>query len=748
MVTESDGILRIPFPSRFQGNSVSKSSPDVERFSRKEGLTAASANTLLEDSEGNTWVGTDGGLDRFRHRNLLWTELQPHDYFLNLVAGDHGDVWAGSSDILIRVPKRPTPQTGPRWSDFGYRDPNGAIWLWGGVTIDVESGDLWRWQNGQFVKVNLPDTAPVRAMARDGAGNLWVSIRGSGVFRQDHGVWKLVEIVKGQLHMTAYSALADSDGRVWLGYPELKKVGLWDHGTVHSFSAENGLTVGAVNVLAGRDQQVWVAGELGLACFKDGRFQTVEAADGVGFGNIAGLVATANEGLWFSSGAGIVHIPQGEVHSALANADHKVRYESYDLVSDLPEAPQGALRATGAVEGSDGILWFATPHGVARIDPAHIIRNPLPPPVSILSIVADGKSHSVSADLSLPPRIRDLHIDYTAVSLSIPERVRFRYRLEGVETEWRDAGARRTAFYTDPRPGSFRFHVIACNNDGVWNEAGAVTAFTIQPAFSQTYWFLGLCICAAGCLLWTLYLLRLKQATAQVRGRLEERLSERERIARELHDTLLQGFQGLTLHFQAAMKQIPEQEPARQTMDRALRFADQVLLEGRERVRDLRTDQATGNELSDLLASYGGELSQDRKIGFKMSVIGSPLSLHAVVQDDLYRIVREALSNAFQHSQASNIEVEVTYDPARVSVRVRDNGCGIDAKTLNGGRQGHWGLSGMRERARKISAQFSIWSNLGAGTEVDLSVPAKVAYVRTGNKSRWKWIKRGSQEAR
>jgi len=225
-------------------------------------------------------------------------------------------------------------------------------------------------------------------------------------------------------------------------------------------------------------------------------------------------------------------------------------------------------------------------------------------------------------------------------------------------------------------------------------------------------------------------------------------MAERERIARELHDTLLQGFQGLVLHFQAVLDQIPNGEPAQQTMKKALSQADQVLLEGRLRVRDLRAEGSTASELPQELAGYGEELAKDRAIAFKVTIVGSAQSLHPVVRDEIYRIAREALANAFRHSQASSIEVEIAYDHAAFWLRVRDNGSGIDQEILSNGRKGHWGLSGMRERAQTITAHLSIWSNPGAGTEIDLKVPAKVAYGRGSKRSPWNWIKRGASGVR
>jgi signal transduction histidine kinase len=289
---------------------------------------------------------------------------------------------------------------------------------------------------------------------------------------------------------------------------------------------------------------------------------------------------------------------------------------------------------------------------------------------------------------------------------------------------------------------------MASNNEGVWNKAEAVTGFMIQPALYQTYWFYALCICAALGLLWELYRLRLRQMSKQLQGRLEVRLAERERIARELHDTLLQGFHGLTLHFQAVMEQIPDREPARQSMKKALTYADAVLLEGRQRVRELRPEGSELHDLSQQIVAFGEELAKDRAIAFDVTVVGSPQALHPVASDEIYRIAREAMANAFRHSQAARIEVEITYDAANVCIRVRDNGEGIGPEILESGKEGHWGLSGMRERARSIGAQLIVLSNPGSGTEIDLTLPAKVAYVGAAKRRRWYWIARNKSGGR
>jgi signal transduction histidine kinase len=331
---------------------------------------------------------------------------------------------------------------------------------------------------------------------------------------------------------------------------------------------------------------------------------------------------------------------------------------------------------------------------------------------------------------------RDLHIGDTSPSFLIPQKVKFRYRLDGHDLDWQDADTRRQAFYTDLGPGKYRFRVIACNNDGVWNEAGAAVEFSILPTFYQTTWFLALCIASTLTVLYLLYLLRLRQVAQHVRGRMETRLAERERIARDLHDTLLQGVQGLILKVHAGLRQIPTEVPGRQTIEKALDYGDQVVAEGRDRVRDLRSTAG----LSDLSLAFqrvADEMRQDSSASVKTVVEGTKRELHPVVLEESYSIGREALVNALSHSEGQHVEVGIIYDPKQFRLRVRDDGRGIEPKILEkGSREGHWGLQGMRERAEKIGGQLEFWSRPGTGTEVELTVPAKTAYRSSAAKNK------------
>jgi signal transduction histidine kinase len=356
---------------------------------------------------------------------------------------------------------------------------------------------------------------------------------------------------------------------------------------------------------------------------------------------------------------------------------------------------------------SDGRLWFATTNGIFWIDPKRLKRNTLAPNVEVQSVVADGQRVELAPGMKVPVNVRDLQISYAAPALSIPERVKFRYQL-GAGEPWQEAGSRRTAYFTDLDPGDYMFRVIAANEDGVWNEQGATLHFIVPPAFYQTRWFYALCALACFALLTLAYKVRVRQVAAQVRGRLEARLAERERIARELHDTLLQGMQGLIWRFQAATDRIPGDEPARQLMEQSLDRADKLLGESRDKVKELRPAATDVADLAQAIATEGEQFAQLHPVSFKVSVQGERRDLHPIVREEGFLIAREALSNAFQHAQAKSIEAEVTYDDTTLHIRVRDDGQGISSAVLEGGRPGHFGLIGIRERAKKLGAQLDV----------------------------------------
>jgi signal transduction histidine kinase len=427
-----------------------------------------------------------------------------------------------------------------------------------------------------------------------------------------------------------------------------------------------------------------------------------------------------------------------------------LRYDLFDVQDGLPGYAQQGEDAS-AVAAADGRLWFATNHGIAWIDPDHLIKNRIPPNVVIRSVLADQRIYQSAGPMELSEGTRSVRIDYTALSLGEPERVRFRYKLEGADDTWRNAGNERSVRYANLRPGHYTFRVIASNSDGVWNEVGATVAFALRPAFYQTFWFLVLESVACLGILWLVLFVRLRQIThrehKRLEQRMEDRLNERTRIARELHDSLLQGFQGLMFRLQAVRELLPGRAgAAAESLDAALQMGDQAIGEGRNAVQDLRSSTFEEGDLATALGGLGAELAVGMEPqatpAYRVMVEGKPRELNPNVRDEIYRIAREAVRNAYQHANARRIETEVTFGDTDLSVRVRDDGIGVDATILaRGQRAGHWGLPGMRERSESIGGRLKVFSERNAGTEVELCTSAAIAYAEPPI-STFSWIRR------
>ena len=431
--------------------------------------------------------------------------------------------------------------------------------------------------------------------------------------------------------------------------------------------------------------------------------------------------------MWLSAHQGIVHIPEGEVEHVLRDPSYKVKYETFDQLSDLPDPIQAAGSGlVSAVQGSDGLLWFATRNGVARIDPRKISKNQLPPPVSIRSISADGKEYAPNTSVLLPALTKDLRVKYTGLSLSIPERVRFRYKLDGWDREWQDVGARREAFYTNLAPGMYRFHVTACNNDGVWNDVGAAIGFRIPPAWYQTHWFVALCVIAGLVMTWVVHRLRVRQIARAIGDRFNERLAERTRLARELHDAFLQTVQGSKLVADHALKRSSDPVQMHRALEQLSEWLDRAIQEGRAALNSLRTSTTLRNDLADALqrATENGFVPGSMTV--KFSVLGDAREMHPVVRDEVYRIGYEAIRNACLHSSATQLAIELRYS-RELTLRVSDNGIGIDPSITDKGKDGHFGLQGMRERADRVGGKLTLLTST-SGTEIKLVVPGGIIF--------------------
>ena len=441
---------------------------------------------------------------------------------------------------------------------------------------------------------------------------------------------------------------------------------------------------------------------------------------------IFGLAEDHYGSLWMATSSGVLRVNRERLlNQTLDQGDLR----EFGLADGL-RGVEGVKRDSSVVADSSGRIWFSLNRGISMVDPARLTKASAPAIVHVQTISADGDPIGIGSAIHIPGGYRRITFSYTGLNFSAPDRVRYRYRLDGYDGAWSDTTAGREAGYTNLPPRQYRFRVVATNPDGVWSE-GAL-AFEVDPLFWQTWWFRSgvVLVCIAGIL--AVYRIRLHQATRRIYLRSQERLAERTRIAQELHDTLLQGFLSASMQIHVATDRLPDDSSVKPTLTRALELMRQVIDEGRNALRGLRASQSTSLDLERAFSQIQHELVTGQQLGegvdFRVIVEGERRPLHPVLRDEVYRIGREALINAFRHARAKKIELELKYSSNGLWVLVRDDGCGIDHAVLQTGRDGHWGLSGMRERADRIGARLHVMTSPSAGTEVELSVPSQLAF--------------------
>ena len=734
-----DGLRRIAYPNRISGQHIAQFGPEAEQFTAKDGLSGAYVLCSFEDLEGNIWFGTTKGLDRFRHGVFTVVPLPKPEIRKLILAASDGSLWAASANDteIYRISPQGLPEVVNSGSFMAMcEDEAGTIW---GAGL----GDLHRYQYPQRRSVNIllrGSVAPkyLVNIACDQAGGILLVDSNEGLLRFADG--KLTRIAEqAQIPLRGESLNLDRVGRIWVG--SSGRVEVYDHGQSELFSTSDGVPTGQIwAFFEDHAGHIWMGGDGGLGKFEDRHFRTISTSTGFPARSIYGLIQDDGGSWWITSDIGVLRVSAGELDQAVADSGYRLHYETFDSLDGLPGRPRYPRPGPALARTTDGRIWFSTDNGLAYVDPRRIPKNDLPPPVHVEAITANG-IHYPSLDLlQLPPRLANLEIQYTALSLTIPERVRFRYMLEGVDPDWQDPGDRRTAYYTNLRPGNYRFRVKGCNNDGVWNEVGATLNFSILPAWYQTIWFRMLYFALALFVIWMLYRLRLRQVARAMGVRFDERLAERTRIARELHDTLLQTVQGSKLVADDALEKSDDSVPVpvRHALERLSKWLGQATQEGRAALNSLRTSPET-NDLAEALRRATEECVIDRSMAVKFSATGAPKDMHPIARDEIYRIGYEAIRNACEHSSASELQITLTY-AQDLALRVNDNGSGIDQAIITQGKAGHFGLQGMRERAERIGSKFTLVSSPDSGTEMTLVVPGNVIF-RKASATRFKRIK-------
>lgn len=710
-LTRADGVMRIG-PGE-----------DPKPFGIPNGMSGNMPNCLYQDVEGNIWVGTENGLDRFRVPVLSGVAMPPIYWDAPAIAaGDNGALWVDGNEV-----KTPSYQT---IAALPPQNENTAVSVIHKNGRDVWTGGrdgLWHYRDGKREHIALPDyatTMQFHSIAQDKDGGLWVAARDAGVIRLKDGEWQRGGGYK-DLKRRADWIMQDHAGRIWFGYMD-NSIRVLEDGKVRIYDVKDGLHVGTAEQIVESGDGVWIGGLNGLFHFDGKKFVQVI---GQGDDALLGLSGIVDYGgaLWLNGSAGVTIVSKRELEKALADPRYRFSFRRLDHKDGLSGVATTAFPLPSAVAGTDGKLWFSTTAGLFWLDTKAEMRNKTPPPVYVRGANVDGVAFPMSDQGSnqLPANPGRVQIDYTALSYTMPERMQFQYLLEGVDRGWQQGGVTRTATYTDLGPGDYRFRVRASNNDGVWSESDAVMAFTVQPAFYQTIWFRVLCAGLLALGLWAIYKLRVAQVSRAVAGRIEARMEERERIARDLHDTLLQTVQASLLQMQTATYRLPSDSQARHDIERSLDLAQSALEEGRDKVHDLRA--APGTDLADDVCRT--IQAEHPTLALACKSDGDATLITPCVYDELRAISLEAVRNAARHAQASRISYEVSYGRDMLTLTVRDDGRGLpDVVQSAGQAAGRWGLVGMRERAKRLGGQIMLVSDAGKGTVVTVEVPGKCAY--------------------
>jgi signal transduction histidine kinase len=684
-----------------------------------------SINALYSDREGNVWVGSSGGLTRLRP--MPFKAYTTADGLVNETAwtvfeDSRGSLWVGTNGGVNRLREG-------KFAVYGARDgmaASGAVSiaedadgrLWFASTLGLTSMTGGRFQTYARREGLLSEN--VRAVHVDRRQRLWVGTVG-GLHLFEGGAFRAFTTADGLSHNSVLFVHEDKAGRLWVGTAAgLNR--LREDGRFEVFTKRDGL--GSDIVIAAHeasDGSLWfgtVGG--GVARLRGGKFAAVTAADGLVDDTVTVILEDGAGDLWMGSTRGVLRVGLKELNAFADGRTKSVSCVAYGKADGLPTTDCSGGTQPAGWRARDGRLWFPTSKGVAVVDPAALRRNEVPPPVVVEDLVVDREPKPLGAgDVVLQPGSRAVEFHFTALSFVDPSKVKFRYRLEGFDRDWVEAGARREAFYTNLPPGSYRFRVLASNDDGVWNEQGAGVSFRLRPYFYQTVWFYLLCALGAAGAMWGVHRVRVRQ----LRREFAAVLGERNRIARELHDTLAQGFTSVSMQLEAVSAKMGDGgEAAREHLNQARLLVRSSLAEARRSVRDLRSELLDGHDLADALSGVARQLTDGAGVRAEVSVTGTPRRLPEPVEKTLLRVGQEAMTNAVRHAAAESVRVRLDYDAEHVRLEVRDDGGGFQPES-GGPASGGFGLRGMRERVEEAGGVLLINSRAGAGTEVSATLP-------------------------
>lgn len=699
--------------------------------SLEEGYAGA-VNAIFEDREGNLWIGSTQGIERLRDTAvMMYTVLKDRPSSGNgaIYIDAEGRIWFAPSDGGLYWQK--DGQTGSLKNDGLDRDvvysmtgSKGELWIgrrYGGLTRLRYEGNSFAAQTYTQAQGLAQNSNYAVHQSRD--GTVWAGSISGGLTRFKDGKFTRYTTVNGLASNTVTAILESSGGTMWFGTANGLCSLSQDNWTI--YGGLDGLPPGSVNcLLEDSGGAIWIGTDKGIAVLRSGQIRIPQQAPESLHEPIRGVVEDREQRLWISTSNHMLWVERDRLLGGLLD---ETDVREFGLADGLSNA-EGVKRHRPVIIDTLGRIWFSTYRGLSVVDPAKVAGKPVPAIAHIEVMTADGSAVDTQGRIKIPGARQRITFSYAGLSLSVPERVRFRYKLDGFDQDFSEPVAAREAVYTNLGPGSYRFRVRASNSDGFWNGVEASIQFEIEPVFWQTWWFRISCVMAIGVAALIFYRLRLRRLTTELNMRFEERLAERTRIAQDLHDTLLQGFLSASMQLDVAADYISEDSSAKPLVGRVLELMRQVIDEGRNALKGLRSPNSNPQDLAESFSRIQEELAFKEQVEYQVIVEGISRPLRPVTRDEIYRIGREALVNAFRHSKANHIEVVLKYGARQLRIIVRDNGCGIDSQVLRSGREGHWGLSGMRERAEEIGARLKVWSGAGLGTEVELFIPGDIAF--------------------
>ncbi len=688
-----------------------------------EKTRVSGARTLFEDRDGNIWAGAGDGLIRLRKPRVKpMTNLG----LVEAVASTaDGTVWAATADALLSFARNardagstPLLPTGARIRAM-RSDTHGSLWVVTDAGV-LRLGDDPRWFR---IAGGAARLSRVSAVAPAPGGALWLSERDHGLLRWDPRRPDEFEPVAEFATLKLTSLFPDRRGRLWFASAAGRLGMLDESGTVHSFGPQEGLTAGPyLTVFEDSRHVIWVGSYGGLSRFDGARFVRFNQAPGFR-GGVSSILEDADHDLWLATASGIVCARRDELDKAIADPSHMVSISVFDAADGLAGMPI-SFGGPSTVLARDGRLWFVTGRGLTSLDPRSLKQPRRPAPVKIERVVVDERTLPAGSTVSLPARTARLEIDYTALDLTTAMNTRFKYRLEGFDAEWIDAGTRREALYTHLPPRSYRFHVVANTTDGSWTEASAVWDFSIQPMFYQTYLFASLCAVALGVGGWSVWQLRVRR----IRRQFALLIGERVRLSREIHDTLLQSLVGVALQFDGLSGHLDPSSPIRQELVRMRKQVEEYIRDARQSIWNLRTPRLDMRDLATAMRESAERAAAGLPVDVEFAQHGVPQASSAATGEQLLRICHEAVRNSAIHAHASVVSVDLRYDPESVVLRVADNGRGFDATRHDTSASGgHYGLVSMRERAEQAGGVLVLTTAPHAGTVIEARIPMRAS---------------------